>query len=224
MKKCMHLFSVMLFFVLSLPLMAVHGKKLTEEQNELYKKLNNLIHDDKPCEVIELLSSGADDKSEIVNYMSKNGMTLVHFALSLPSVDIRIVDALLKNGGLVNEPIPRDIGKKFYKGYTAAHIAVRRQKSVEIFEKLKQNQVDFFNADAGQWRAIDLVFHEGNAEVVAWFAQNYDLSKYTFKKTKSNHHYVSLMTKALPGHTYYECGPNAFNIRRNSSSTMEPNN
>lgn len=120
------------------------------------------------------------DIAATLNTPDQNGLSILHYALSLKEVNVKIIEVLLKNGANPNLALTKAYGqtlrgKNFlYPNWTAAHIAVRTNKPKDFFTLLKKYGTDFLHKDDEGWTPVRLAQHHNMKVPLEFFADERD--------------------------------------------------
>lgn len=124
------------------------------------------------------------DITSIISHIDDEGLSLLILALSSKAANINIIKDLLAKGANPNQPCLCNIDRKefkqniFYKGWTAAHIAVSLNRSSDVLDVLLQYNADFFQVDDDNFSAAILAFRYVRLKSIKWMHnKNLDLKK-----------------------------------------------
>lgn len=232
---------MILFFFLCSSLHSKAKTSLNESERLAYKTLCNLIHnyDVKGLDNFFGKEKPTVSFKKIVNHFSKKGFTPLHRLLIDPrlfddcavpideNAKFRMLEILLGVGADPNSRLRKNIKDKgfFYKGWTAVHIAIRRQKNPQIFETLRRYNGNFFLGDSEGWRPVDLIFHEANLEALKWMQNNeyfrlHDI-KFKWSEKKDDLHYRIFLSPFHSNLVYFRDNTLYFRLARNLKNNWE---
>lgn len=124
------------------------------------------------------------DLKQSLNQFYENELPLLHDALHVAYVSYDVIEVLLMHGADPNVAIARNFklgrrnGYLLYKGYNAAHVAVRMRKPMPILELLKEYEADFLQPDDGGddgWTPVQLAYKTKNLAAIEFIEKNHDL-------------------------------------------------
>ncbi len=220
---------ILFLFLCSVSLHSTHieiiqpiNPTLDEAELKAYIRLCNFIHHYDVDGLEKFVSKEPENVSlqKIVNHFSNLGFTPLHRLLIDKNAKLRMLEILLEIGADPNIKLTKNINHKgkFYRGWTAVHIAVRRQKNEAFFETLHKYKGNFFQSDDDEWRPIDLVFHEANLNALLWLekSQNFNLIglKIKWSLKKDDLHYRLFLNQFPSNLRYVRCTNSYFELAR----------
>lgn len=197
-----------------------------DEKAALYQIID-LINNHQ-TEALQNLFNTQNDTINLRNVLinAHLGLTPLHYALLKGSPNPEIVSMLLKAGSQPNQPLQQLINYEgertltLYSGWTALHIAIQCYCSEEILELLMDAQGDFFQADNGGWRPLDLVFHATSIPaanfVVKTMGYKNELSNIQFKRAREHSHYLTFLNAHFRFQFIYHPHKDYFTLSRNN--------
>ncbi len=128
------------------------------------------------------------ETKKVVNYIENNGLNLLHTALAHTPQNKEIIKFLLDNGADPNKRLLSTNMRyalnqgNFYKGWSAAHIAVSLNSPIEILNLIHKNDGDFFLKDDDDFMPAELAFRYARTEIIQWMHKK----SFDFKKLKKH--------------------------------------
>lgn len=178
MKKLLKVFFLSFVSTHSLSAMESQTQKpwrsITKEKILFAEKIFWAIERDDATSLEQLLSSNPL-LHIVLSEATKYGLTPLQRALDKKKVDYKIIKCLLESGANPNQPLLRHIGNEyhpvnFYPGWTACHIAARKNVPQEILQLLEQHDGDFLIEDQEGWSALGVAHKKRIRSVIEYFS------------------------------------------------------